>query len=467
MLSNPWQLSERAVYVRKIPVDAMKFADNDFDLFSGGLQPEPIAPKPKILTVTELTKKIRQLLEREIDSVWMKGEISNFRFPGSGHLYFSIKDEGAVISAVMFRGAAASLSFRPEDGQAVEVYGRVSVYEQRGQYQLIVESMQPQGKGTLQERFELLKRKLQAEGLFDVERKRALPIFPERIGIVTSLQGAVLQDFCRILARRAPGIVIQVYGCRVQGDEAAGEVGAGIAEFNRRAEVDLIVIARGGGSLEDLWAFNEEKVVRALAASQIPTISAIGHETDFTLADFVADLRAPTPSAAAELVSRDWSEWREEVAQREIQLRRTTQRTLQTARERWQRLAESYVFREPIRMVEQWQQRLDDLTLNLSRGLASGCRQQRHQLEQLTLRWQQASPRQRWVQCQERLQQWEARLKTLGPEATLARGYALVTDSRGELVRDADQLKTKDKAEVRLARGKLNVIVVGVQGSIN
>jgi exodeoxyribonuclease VII large subunit len=416
-------------------------------------------PTPEVLTVGALTRELRRLLEREVGEVWLKGEVSNFRNPGSGHLYFSLKDDEAVIQAVMFRGAAAGLSFRPMDGLAVQVFGRITVYEQRGQYQIVVESMEPQGKGTLQERFEALKRRLAAEGFFELERKRTLPLFPESVGIVTSLQGAVLQDFCRVLGRRAPGILIQVYGCRVQGLEAAGEIAAGVAEFNRRDQVDVIVVARGGGSLEDLWAFNEEIVVRALAASRLPTISAVGHETDFTLADFVADLRAPTPSAAAELLSRDWNEWREEVRQWELRWQRAWQQELAKQRELVERLASSYVFREPVRVVQQWQQRIDDLTLALTRALRDGYLEQQHAWEKLLLRWQTVHPQRLVREQRDRVEQWEARLRALGPEATLTRGYALVTDEQGTLIRNSDQVAVGQVATIRLGSGKLDARV--------
>jgi len=281
-----------------------------------GLEVElPGASAQNPLSITALTATIRELLETGIGEVWIAGEISNFRAPGSGHLYFTLKDETATLAAVMFQREAGRIGFALQDGQAVLARGTVTVYEARGQYQLQVAEVRTRGQGSLQQRFEELKRRLQAENLFALERKRPLPVFPEIIGVVTSLQGAVLQDMLQILQRRAPGIRIRVRGVRVQGTGAAEEIAEAIAAFSGAGEnIDLLVVARGGGSLEDLWAFNEEIVARALAACPVPTISAVGHETDFTMADFVADLRAPTPSAAAELLTRDWTEWRETIA---------------------------------------------------------------------------------------------------------------------------------------------------------
>jgi exodeoxyribonuclease VII large subunit len=432
----------------------------ELDLFA---TPEPVKkPEPKVLTVSELTSRIRDVLEDTFGEVTVSGEISNFRNPGSGHLYFTIKDEGATLAAVMFRGDATRLGFDLRDGQAVVARGLITVYEARGQYQLRVLSMQPKGKGSLQERFEALKRLLQAEGLFDSERKRELPVFPESIGIVTSLQGAVLQDIRRVLARRAPGVHLLVRGVRVQGSEAAPEIVAAIEAFNQEAQVDVLIVARGGGSLEDLWPFNEESVARALAASQIPTISAVGHETDFTIADFVADLRAPTPSVAAELVTRDWAEWREEVAQWQLRLTRAVRQSLDLRKTEVLRLRESYVFREPRRLVEQLSQRLDDLRDDLRQRLRDGAREKRHALESLTLRWKNVDPRHSLRIRTERLAQWQARLQALGPQATLNRGYALVTDEKGRILREAPSSLVGKSIQVRLAKASVSARVESV-----
>jgi exodeoxyribonuclease VII large subunit len=326
-----------------------------------GLAMESPGDSPRTpITVAALTSAIRDVLEEGFEEVWVAGEISNFRSPGSGHLYFTLKDATATLAAVMFRQEAARIGFALRDGQAVLARGAVTVYEARGQYQLQVAEIQPRGQGTLQQRFEELKRRLQAEGLFEQESKRELPVFPETIGIVTSLQGAVLQDMLRILQRRAPGIRILVRGVRVQGVGAEREIADAIAAFGREKAIDVLVVARGGGSLEDLWCFNEEIVARALAASPIPTISAVGHETDFTIADFVADLRAPTPSAAAELLTRDWGEWRETVATLHRRMERHVRNALVQHRRHLAGLASSYALREPRRVVREWAQRVDD-----------------------------------------------------------------------------------------------------------
>lgn len=442
---------------------------DDFFLSEETPAPQPIlgSTAESAFSVSTLTGVIRDVLEESVGEVWVAGEISNFRNPGSGHLYFTLKDATATLSAVMFRGDASRLSFPLRDGLAVIARGNITVYEARGQYQIQVVHMRPRGQGSLQEKFEALKRKLDAEGLFDVGRKRELPVFPETIGIVTSLQGAVLQDFTRILGRRAPGIRILVRGVRVQGEGAAEEIVEAIGAFNREQSgdkaVEVIVIARGGGSLEDLWEFNEEIVARALAASEIPTISAVGHETDFTIADFVADLRAPTPSAAAELVSREWKEWLEEIGDLGKRMERAVLGVLRERRSQWERLRQSYVFREPRRVILQMQQRVDDLTELLRSGLRHGVEERRHQLEKLELRWSAVDPRQVIARHRERLTQWEARLRTLGPAATLQRGYALVLDENGKLIREAKPSLVGQSATVRLAKGSLKVDIKTTQ----
>ncbi len=414
---------------------------------------------PTPLTVGELTGQIRDLLEGGFSEVLVQGEVSNFRSPGSGHLYFTLKDESAVLSAVMFRGDAARLRFALAEGAAVVAKGRITVYEARGQYQIQVQSLQLAGQGTLQQQFEALKRKLEAEGLFDPDRKKPLPVFPEVVGIVTSLQGAVIQDFLRILKRRAPGIRIQVRGVRVQGEGASDEIVQAIEAFDRDAEVEVIVLARGGGSMEDLWEFNRETVARAIAVASLPIISAVGHETDFTIADFVADLRAPTPSAAAELISRDWGEWREEVLQWKNRLDRETRNILQFRAQQLRRLAESALFRDPIRIVHQLQQRIDDLQEKLRLGLKQSIGEHRHGLDKLLLRWKGVDPKPILAQRRERIRNWEARLKSLGPEATLKRGFAWVTDAEGKLVREASPKIVGKSVQIRMARGVLGAEV--------
>jgi len=405
------------------------------------------------ISITDLTATIRDLLEENLGEVWVAGEISNFRAPGSGHLYFTLKDETATLSAVMFQREARRVGFALEDGQAVLARGAITVYEARGQYQLQVAEIRPRGQGSLQQRFEELKRRLQAENLFDLDRKRPLPVFPEAIGVVTSLQGAVLQDMLQILQRRAPGIRIRVRGVRVQGLGAAQEIADAIGAFSAEKNVDLVVVARGGGSLEDLWAFNEEVVARALAACNVPTLSAVGHETDFTIADFVADLRAPTPSAAAELLTRDWTEWREEVAGLRARLERTTRQVLGDHRRHLARLASSYALREPRRVVRQWSQRLDDLRENLHTAAHNSLQAHQHALRLLQARLTAHHPARELERRRGHLAQLSARLRALGPQATLDRGYALVLDRQRHPLARADQTAEGQPVRIVLSKG--------------
>jgi exodeoxyribonuclease VII large subunit len=404
------------------------------------------------ISISDLTATIRDLIEEGLGEVWVAGEISNFRAPGSGHLYFTLKDATATLAAVMFRPDAMRVGFALQDGQAVLVRGTITVYEARGQYQIQVAEVQSRGQGSLQQRFEELKRRLQSENLFDLDRKRSLPVFPEAIGIVTSLQGAVLQDMLQILQRRAPGIRIRVRGVRVQGIGAAQEIAEAIASFDAEKNTDLVVVARGGGSLEDLWAFNEEVVARALAACSLPTISAVGHETDFTIADFVADLRAPTPSAAAELLTRDWAEWREAVGELRTRLDRTTRQIFAGHRRHLAQLASSYALREPRRVVRQWAQRLDDLRENLHAAASGAIGTRQNALQLLRARLAAHHPARELEHRRGHLTHLAARLRTLGPQATLDRGYALVLDEKGHPL--AKVTKALEGRPVRLVLGK-------------
>jgi exodeoxyribonuclease VII large subunit len=422
-----------------------------------GLEVEtPGASAQNPISVADLTTTIRDLLETGIGEVWVAGEISNFRAPGSGHLYFTLKDATSTLAAVMFQREARRTGFTLADGQAVLVRGTITVYEARGQYQIQVEEVRARGQGSLQQRFEELKRKLAEEGLFALERKRELPVFPETIGIVTSLQGAVLQDMLQILQRRAPGIRIRVRGVRVQGIGAAEEIAEAVAAFSAEnsAEggIDLLIVARGGGSLEDLWAFNEEPVARALAACPVPTISAVGHETDFTIADFVADMRAPTPSAAAELLTRDWHEWREVVDNLRARLDRTTRQVLGDHRRHLARLASSYALREPARVVRQWTQRLDDLRESLRDGATRAIDSRWQELDLLKARLAAHHPAREIARRRQHVEHLAARLRALGPQGTLDRGYALVLDAKGHPIAKAQ--KTLEGQTVRIVLGK-------------
>jgi exodeoxyribonuclease VII large subunit len=404
------------------------------------------------ISIGDLTGSIRELLEENLSGIWVAGEISNFRAPGSGHLYFTLKDETATLAAVMFRSDAARIGFALQDGQAVVARGSITVYEARGQYQLQVIEIRTRGQGGLQQRFEELKRRLQAENLFALERKRPLPVFPESIGLVTSLQGAVLQDMLQILQRRAPGLRIFVRGVRVQGTGAAQEIAEAIRAFSDEGRVDLLVVARGGGSLEDLWAFNEEAVARALAACRMPTISAVGHETDFTIADFVADLRAPTPSAAAELLTRDWNDWRQAVADLRTRLERTARQALTAHRRHLTQLGTSYALREPRRVVRQMAQRLDELRQGLRAAAEAGTSSRKQLLRHLTARLKTHQPERELERRRAHLNHLAARLRTLGPQGTLDRGYALVLNEEGCPLTQA--AKTIDGRRVRLVLSK-------------
>ncbi len=425
-----------------------------------GLEVEtPGASAQRPISVGDLTATIRDLLETRLGEVWVAGEISNFRAPGSGHLYFTLKDDSATLAAVMFMREARRIGFALADGQAVLVRGTITVYEARGQYQIQVAEVRARGQGTLQQRFEEMKRRLAADGLFELDRKRELPVFPEVIGIVTSPQGAVLQDMLNILKRRAPGVRIRVRGVRVQGLGAAEEIAQAVAEFSAEGGIDLLIVARGGGSLEDLWAFNEEPVARALAACSVPTISAVGHETDFTIADFVADLRAPTPSAAAELLTRDWAEWREEIGALRARLERTTQQVLGEQRRNLARLAASSALREPRRVVRQLAQRLDDLRDGLRDAAFRAVQARGQAVTVLQARLAACQPAREIERRRRHLGQVEARLRALGPQGTLDRGYALALDAQGRTLVNAAKAGAGDAVTIVLGKGALGVEV--------
>ena len=435
----------------------------------------------RIYSVADLTAVVRELLEGAFPDAWVSGEISNARRAPSGHWYFTLKDDRAQLRCVCFRQDALYLKIKPRDGIAVIARGRVGVYEARGEYQLYVEVIEPQGVGALQLTFERLKKKLAAEGLFDAERKRGLPKAPTRIGIVTSPAGAAVADLVRVIERRFPAANIRLYPARVQGDEAAADVARGIRYFSENPWAQVVIAARGGGSLEDLWAFNEEEVARAIAACSTPVISAVGHQTDFTIADFAADVRAPTPSAAAELAVPDIQgifqtlSGLEQRGSRALRYRIATlgRRMLEAGLERGaasvrRRLAES-------------RQRLDDAERTLrsaaaarlhtarerlaaqdrklaARDLRVGLARQRQRLESLA---QRPAPLQlrRLERLAARLAALDGSLGALSPLAILERGYAIVRTEAGELVRDNRQAAPGDRLSVRLHRGRLSVSV--------
>jgi exodeoxyribonuclease VII large subunit len=438
-------------------------------------------PERRVWTVRALVAAVRTHVEREYSDAWVEGEISNFRAPDSGHLYFTLKDGNAQIRVVMFSSKARLLRFRPEDGMQVVVRGRVTIYEDRGELQIAAEYVEPKGAGSLQVAFEQLKAKLEAEGLFAAERKKPIPTLPSRIGIITSPQAAALRDILNILQRRHHSANVLIYPAQVQGDSAASEVAAGVKHFNQTRIVEVIIIGRGGGSAEDLAAFNNEGLARVIAASEIPVISAIGHETDFTITDFVADLRAPTPSAAAELVIRSRVEVENQAEAIQDRLVRSMQRRLLEARHALTERAQHGAFARMMDLIRQRQQKLDDLTYRLERS-------ERQTLEQMRRRWEMASAavrhydlrrvlagiraelegltaamaaamRNQLLQNKVRLERMSRALEVLSPLSVLERGYALVFDGAGRLLKDAEQVTEGDEIRARLARGEIRATV--------
>jgi exodeoxyribonuclease VII large subunit len=440
---------------------------------------EPTSTR-RIWPVAELVAQVRAFVERAYADVWVEGEISNLRAAPSGHTYFTLKDAEAQLPVVLFRRQALLLRFRPEDGLHVLVRGRVSVYEQRGQMQLVAETLEPVGAGSLQLAFEQLRERLKAEGLFDAARKRPLPAFPRTAAIVTSPTGAVIRDFLNIVARRHSGLNVLLYPVSVQGDSAPAEIESAIADLNAAsrdgsAQIDLIVLARGGGSLEDLAAFNSERVARAIASSTLPVVSAVGHETDFTIADFVADLRAPTPSAAAELITEAQHDIAEHLAAQSHRLERAVRYQLLHARQCFAGLgidgAESRLAAQLMRLA----QRLDDLAGSLEQSLAEQLRLRQRRVVELTAAVLRHDPRTALAQAREHLASLRARLDhsidralhaahlranalaarlhALSPLAVLDRGYALVLSPQGALLRSVTQLAPGDTVTTRLADG--------------
>jgi exodeoxyribonuclease VII large subunit len=453
----------------------------DLDLFS---QPLPRKTKsesePRIWSVAEITRSVRSLLESSLGEVWVQGEISNFRRQASGHCYFGLKDERALLSCVLFRSyVPASLPLA--DGMLVQARGGITVYEARGQYQLNVNLLQPAGAGLLQARFEALKRKLEAEGLFDPSRKRPIPRDPACIGLVTSPTGAAIQDFLNIARRRAPWVRIVINPVRVQGAGAAGEIAAAIHEFNSpifEDQIDLLVLCRGGGSMEDLWAFNEEIVARAIAASRIPVISAVGHEIDFTIADFVADLRAPTPSAAAELALPDRAALLRHLGQARSRVLRAMESVLLHHRRNLDAIARSAVFRFPQRLLQDRAQRLDAAAALIGTGRERALRLCREKLAALLSRLRQHRTDQilamrrlaldarhrnlqgalhaSFTRKSSQLAQLAGVLRVLSPDATLARGYSITSDSTGSIIRGKDAVHSGDQIRTRFPDGSID-----------
>src|ERR1700730_3244714 len=437
----------------------------------------------RIWTVRDLVAAVRTHIEREYGDAWVEGEISNFRAHDSGHLYFTLKDQKAQIRAVMFRSQARLLRFRPENGMQVVLRGRVTVYEERGELQISAEYLEPKGAGALLVAFEQLKVKLEAEGLFDPARKKPIPTLTRRIVIVTSPQAAALRDILHVLLRRHHTASVLIFPAQVQGESASVEVSAGVRYFNKARSVDVIVVARGGGSAEDLAAFNNEALARIVAASEIPVISAVGHETDFTILDFVADLRAPTPSAAAELVIRSRQEVEDQAEALRQRLTRAVRYRLLMGRQALTAVAQHGAFARMVDVIHRRQQKLDDLNNRLDRA-------ERHMLEQHRRRLEAAAAAVRHYDVRRRLagigkeldsrlaalaaaigrellqrrgelNQLAGQLEALSPLAILDRGYALVFDSSGTLLKDASRVKSGDEISARLAKGSVSATVHG------
>jgi exodeoxyribonuclease VII large subunit len=419
----------------------------------------------KVFTVAELTRAIRGALETKFGAVWVQGEISNYKLHPSGHQYFTLKDQRAQIACVIFRNTMPPLRTPLIDGAQVQVYGQVSVFEARGQYQLSVQILQPRGLGLLQAKFEALKRKLEAEGLFAAERKRPLPKFPRRIGIVTSPSGAAVRDILNVLKRRAPWLQILINPVRVQGSGAAAEIALAIRELSTPNEnwrpIDLIVIARGGGSMEDLWEFNEEIVVRTIVDVSVPIVSAIGHEIDFTICDFVADLRAPTPSAAAELIVPDIVDLRRCI---EIFARALTRERLKRLRDAQQQLdfARETLRRHIAHKIDNCKNALLHIARALqSRSPARELVMRRNRFVDLQRRFI-ASPLRIIENSKQRFRRVEGILRVLGPDATLHRGYSITTDERGKVIRTVAAVHPRMKIRTRVSDGEFGSDVGGI-----
>jgi len=446
------------------------------------------APPRRVWSVAELVSVVRTTIERDFPDVWVEGEISNCRPASSGHLYFTLKDGDAQLRIVMFRNQARLLRFKPQDGMAVIARGRVTMYEARGETQLMAEYLEPKGAGALQVAFEQLKAKLAREGLFEASRKKKLPRMPRRIGVVTSPRGAAIHDMLNILRRRHGSLSILIFPAQVQGEAAAAEVAAGIAYFNRAAsgkdddaKVDVIILARGGGSAEDLAAFNDEALARAIAASELPVVSAVGHETDFTIADFVADLRAPTPSAAAELVIEAKQELEQRVAGLHDRLGRAARYRLLMAQGRLRELAQDGAFARMGELIGRRQQRVDDVMFRMVHAAREMLRGRHRRLDVASsrvrahdLRRVLAGMRRESESLQKRLEGGAAaallanrnraehareKLNALSPLAILERGYALVFDSEGKLVKTSDAVSAGESITARVARGEIRAKV--------
>jgi len=441
--------------------------------------------RPRALSVSELNHQARHLLESSFMQVWVEGELSGFSRPSSGHWYFSLKDRKCQVRCAMFRGLNQRIRTLPKEGDQVRIRGKVTLYENRGDFQIIVEHIEPAGLGALQQAFDELKRKLLAEGLFDNARKKPLPSLPKHIGVVTSPTGAAIHDILTVLARRCPAIPVTLYPTAVQGEAATSDIVRAIERAQAHGVADVLIIGRGGGSLEDLWCFNEEAVARAIAACTIPTVSAVGHEVDVTIADFVADLRAPTPSAAAEKISPDQSDWLKQLREREFRLSNAMELALKRLNTQLGHLAAR--LRDPRRELLEKAQRMDELELRLGKAIRQRLSTVSTRNDHLRQRLVMQSPGRQLSQNQatvnritdqlvslmqqglryrrENLEHAAQTLNVVSPLATLGRGYAIVRDSDGRIIREASAVSAGETVSARVAKGELTAKVTSVKSA--
>ncbi|BFN14499.1 exodeoxyribonuclease VII large subunit [Marinobacter sp. RI1] len=441
--------------------------------------------RPRALTVSQLNHQARHLLESSFMQVWVEGELSGFSRPSSGHWYFSLKDQKCQIRCAMFRGANQRIRTLPREGDQIRIRGKVTLYENRGDFQIIVEHLEPAGLGALQQAFEALKARLQGEGLFDPARKKPIPATPRHIGVVTSPTGAAIHDILTVLKRRCPAIPVTLYPTAVQGQPATADIVQAIDRAQQHGLADVLIIGRGGGSLEDLWCFNEEAVARAIAACPIPTVSAVGHEVDVTIADFVADLRAPTPSAAAEKISPDQQDWLRRLTEQQGRLGQSARRLLQRLDNQLGHL--SARLRDPRRELLEKAQRMDELELRLNKAIRDRLDQQKQKTDYLLRRMSAQSPRRTLKTVREQTQRLEERLTlatrhqlrqkderlqhiaqtlhVVSPLATLGRGYAIVKDDNDRIVRKAGDLETGSQITARLGHGSVSARVTEINSS--
>ncbi|MBN1557759.1 MAG: exodeoxyribonuclease VII large subunit [Lentisphaerae bacterium] len=413
----------------------------------------------RIYGVSELTQLIKGALEKAFGSLWVEGEISNLRRPASGHIYFTLKDATAQLSAVLFRGNRRGATCDPMDGAQVRVYGEITVYERGGNYQILVRRMEAAGQGALQAQFEALKQKLLDEGLFDAARKRPIPVLPQHVGVVTSATGAAIRDILNVVSRRFPNLHIVLAPVQVQGAGAAEAIAGAIADLNALGGLDVMIVGRGGGSLEDLWAFNEERVARAIAASAVPVISAVGHEIDYTISDFVADLRAPTPSAAAELVVARKDALQARIGMLGGRLAGALREGVWRSRQRLRQSAASYVFREPGNLARRYRERLDGFGVRAARAAEGRFREGQQRADELAGRLGRGMLRGLAERGQD-LKRLNAQLKALSPLAVLERGYSVTRRADGTVIRDADGVKAGERVTTRVRSGSFDSEVV-------